>query len=403
LDFLRSHYRLLPRLTSRDSLTRALLYYQQHLRELYGKKLQDPTATDLLDTLLRHALHSRATDLHLQSDATGLLVRYRINRVLKDAMTLPLAAGNNVITKLRTLAHVPSSTLPREGALRVDLGSGEDISIRVSSVPIVGGEKLVLHLSREKMRRGHTLESLGLHGEALEAVHKALLKRRGLILVSGKGGGGKSTMLYTLLDVLNSPDVSIASVEHDVEYTLPRVAQTDIGTQGVGAVAALRAALKADCDVVMISNVVDEQVARIATAAAERGILVLAGTEQSELFPKADVHIHTAVIQRLGQTQMADKHKLSRAQGDALEVNVSFPRILGALKEERKITKDTPWKDVQFTRATSSTEHPTGYKGLLGVQEVRVEGRVAGLTLVEDGVFKAAIGLTSVEEVLKLL
>ncbi len=402
-EFLRSHYRLLPRLTSRESLTRGLVRYQQHLREQYGKKLEDPSAPDLLDTLLRHALHSRATDLHLQTDHGGLLVRYRINSSLKNAMTLPAAAGKNVIAKLRSLSGVSAGALPREGALRVDLGGGQDLAVKVSSVPIIGGEKLVLHLSRERARRGHTLESLGLHGEALEAVHKTLLKRRGLVVVSGPAQSGKSTMLYTLLDVLNAPEISIASVEHEVSYLLPRVAQTDVGTAGIGTAAALRAALKQDCDVVMVSSVVDSEVADIAAAAAKRGILVLVGTEQPELFSDADLSIQTAVVRRVGTKQMADKHKLTRTQADSLDGTANFANVLAALKEEGKVAKDAQWKDMQFVRAVPSTEHPEGYDGFVGVQEVAQTGELVGLNLIEDAVFKATLGLTSIEEVKNLL
>ena len=410
LEFLRSRYRLLPRLTSRESMTLGLLHYQRHLRDTYGAALERTESPNLLDSLLRHALHSQASDLHLQNTSEGLLVRYRINGSLKNAMTLPPAAGKNVITKLRALAGVPAGTLPHEGALRVDLGNGADLSVRVSSVPIVQGEKLVLHLVREKMRKGHTLESLGLHGESLEVVHKTLLKRRGLVVVGGVENSGKSTLLYTLLDLLNVPEISIATVEHEVEYTLPRVAQTDVGASGVGTAAALRAALKQDCDAIMISRVADTEVARIAAAAATRGMLVLAGTENTELFPAPDLLIQTAVLRRLGGKQIADKHKLTRTLADALEganpdasVGASFASVLATLKEEGKIGKDVLWKDVQFSRPVPSSEHPDGYQGLIGIQEVSQEGRLVGLNLIEDAVFKAAQGLTSIEEVKKLV
>lgn len=402
LDFLRSQYRILPRLTSRDSLTRGLLRYQQHLRDLYGKKLSDPAAPGLLDSLLRHALHSRATDLHLQSEESGLLVRYRINGALKNAMTLPPAAGANVFSKLRALTGLPSGAA-REGRLRVDLGSGEDLSVRVSSMPIVTGEKMVLHLTREKARHGHTLESLGFHGEALEALHHALLRRRGLVVVAGGVQSGVSTILYTILDMLNTPEVSMATVEEEVEHALPRVAQSDLAALGVSAAAALRAALKADCDVVMIGKVKDSEVARIAEAAAKRGVLVLAGTEQPELFDAPDLAVYTALVRRIGEKQIPDRHKLSRADADALEEGANFSNVLAALKEEGKVEKDLAWKEVQFPRPVPSSEQPEGYTGLLGVQTIAQKGEVVGLSLIEDALFKAAVGLTSIEEVKKLL
>ncbi len=402
LEFLRSTYRILPRLTSRESLTRGLVRYQQHLRDAFGQKLQNSNSPHLLDTLLRHALHSRATDLHLQSEESGLLVRYRVNGSLKNALTLPPAAGANVFAKLRALTGLPTG-VAREGRLRVDLGSGEDLSVRVSSVPIVAGQKMVLHLTREKARHGHTLESLGLHGEALEAVHQTLLKRRGLVVVTGAPQSGKSTLLYTLLDLLNVPEVSLATVESEVEYVLPRVAQTDLTAANVSAAAALRAALKSDCDAVMIGRIDSAEVARIAAAAAERGVLVIAGTESPDLFETPDLVVHTALLRRIGEKQIPDKHKLTRAQADGLEESANFANVLTALKEEGKVEKDTAWKDVQFSRPVPSSEQPQGYVGHIGVQEVLRAGSPVGLSLVEDGLFKAATGLTSIEEVKGLL
>ena len=400
LEFLRPRYKVLPRLTSRESLTRALIRYQQHLRDLYGKKLEDAAAPNLLDTLLRHALHSRATDLHLQSDTDGLLVRYRINGSLKNAMTLPQAAGANVIAKLRTLAGVPTGTMPREGRLRVDLGNGEDLSLLVSSVPTVAGEKLVVRIARERAR-GFTLESLGLHGEALERVHHTLLKRRGLVAVAGAPGAGKATTLYTLLDLLNTPELSIATVEAEVKHVLPRVAQTEVGGE-MSAAAALRALLRQDPDVVMINTAIDREVAQLAVAAAKRGVFVLVGTEDAALLPDADLIIKVATVRKLGDKQIPERHKLTRAQGEELEASANFAAVLAALKEEGKIKKDTPWKDIQFVKPVKSSDQPDGFKGLLGVQEVSTKEGAVGLNLIEDGVFKAAQGLTSIEEVLKL-
>ena len=401
LEFLRPRYKVLPRLTSRESLTRALIRYQQHLRDVYGKKLEDPRSPNLLDTLLLHALHSRATDLHLQSEQGGLLVRYRINGFLKNAMTLPQAAGANVISKLRTLAGVPAGSLPREGRMRVDLGSGEDLSLLVSSVPTVAGEKLLVRIARERAR-GFTLESLGLHGEALERVHHVLLKRRGLVVVVGSVGTGKATTLYTLLDLLNTPEISIATVEAEVKHVLPRIAQTEV-SDGLSAAAGLRAALKQDPDVVMINTVTDREVAQIATAAAKRGVFVLVGAEDAALLPDADLVIKVATVRKLGDKQIPEWHKLTRAQGEELEVSANFASVLAALKEEGNIKKDTPWKDIQFARPVKATDQPDGYGGLLGVQEVATKDGIVGLNLIEDGVFKAAQGLTSIEEVLNLL
>lgn len=407
LGFLRSHYRVLPRLTSRDSLREGLRYYQRHLYQTYGSALAREDSPALLDTLLRHALAGQASDVHLQQTDGGLLVRYRIDGALKDAMTLSPAAGKTVLAKLRSLAGLPAGMLPREARVRVDLGSGEDVVLKVATVPTLAGDKMVLHLVREQARRGYTLESLGFHGESLEALHKMLLQRRGLITVEGLVGTGKSTLCYTLLDLLNSPEHSLATVEASVAHVFHRVAQTDLALAGLSMPAALRAALRTDPNVVMVDCITDRDSAAVAAAAAKRGVLVIAAVEDAALLPDADLAIKTAVVRKLCDKHFLDTRKLTRAQSDALESSPSggaqFARVLAALKDEGKVDKETPWKDLQFPRAGACSECVDGYNGVVGLQEVRQRGEVVGLTLVEDGLFKALQGLTSIEEVQNLL
>ncbi|MSR70723.1 hypothetical protein EXS62_01650 [Candidatus Kaiserbacteria bacterium] len=400
LGFLQSRYRVVPRLTTDDSLRHALRFYQKHLREVYGKALEQEQGDNLLDTLLRHALQSGASDVHLQLDERGLLVRYRIHGVLHDSMTLTPAAGKNILLRLRSLAGLTGGALSREARVRVDLGSGEDIALRVSTVPVVRGERLVVSVVREQSRRGYTLESLGFHGEALERVHGFLLRKKGLLTIEGRSG--KSTLLYTLIDVLNTPELSVATVEREVSYAFPRVAQTDLASAGLSMAAALRAALRTDPDVVALDAVVDRETADVAAAAAKRGVLVIAVVEDAQLLPQADLAIKTGVVRKLCTKQFLDKRKLTRVQNDTLESTANFGAVLAALKEEGKLDKDTPWKDVAFPRAISCSHCTDGYQGMVGLQEVSVGGEGVGLTLLEDGLFKAAEGLTSIEEIMEL-
>ncbi len=404
LYFLRSQYRLLPRLVTREDMIRALLHYQKHLYEVYGRHLERGEGQGALDTLLRHALVSHASDIHLQTTDKGFLVRYRINGTLKDAMTLPAATGARLVDKLRTLARLPASSLPREARLRVDLGHGEEINIGVASMPTIGGEKLLLSLTRNRERRGWTLHSLGLHGEALERVHKTLLHRRGVIAITGAPASGKTTLLYTMLDLLNTPEISVATVEQSVAEILPRVAQTDLAVTGLSVGAALRAALRTDPDAVLLDELGDSNSAAVAGAAALRGLLIVATTTQAELLPQATFTVRTALLRKLCDKKFLQKSKLTRAEADTLEdAGANFANVLAALKEEDKVAKDTAWKDITFARASGCSECDGGYQGLLGVQEVAAQEGVVGLNVLEDALYKAAQGLTSIEEVLALV
>ncbi len=402
IDFLRSQYRLLPRLTSRQSLVQALIRYQQHLRERYGRVLEHAQAPNLLETLLLHALASQASDVHLQASTQGLEVRYRVNGTLRTALMLPPQAGSGVMAALRSLAGLPGGSLPREARVRVELG-GESVALRVAHVPLWEGEKMTLHLVRDQARRGFTLESLGLHGEALEVVHKTLLKRRGLVVVEGPAGSGKTTLLYTLLDLLNVPELSLATVEARAEVLLKRVAQTSVSPEsGLTVAAALRATLRQDPDVVMVDSIESTEAASLAAAAAARGVFVLAAAEGSERLPAAGLFIRTATVAKLCDKHFAEKAKLSRAQQDELErKGADFAKVLAALKEEGKIDKDAAWKELLFTRPQGCSECEGGYRGRIGLHEVRSPG-LPGLNMIEDGLYKAAQGLTSVDEILAL-
>lgn len=401
LEFLRSRYRLLPRLTSRESMVRALLRYQRHLRERYGAALERADSPNLAEALLRHALAAGASAVHLQTADDGLLVRYRVHGVLRAAMTLPPRTGERLVSALRSLAKFPQGAGVREARVRVDLG--EPAAVRITSMPALGGDTLVLHLAQDSARRLWTLESVGLHGEALEHLQHALLKRRGLILAAGLPQSGRTTLLYTLLDLLNAPELSVATVEAEVAHALPRVSQVSPAAAGLSMAAAARGALKQDPDVLMIDPLEGAEALALAASAAARGILVLGAVALSDADVASAVTVRTALVRKLCTKHFLDKKKLTRAEQDALEAaGADFAKVLSALKEEGRVQKDTPWKDLAFPQAAGCSECEGGYQGVLGIQEVRAEGRVAGPNLIEDVLFKAASGLTSVDEVLSL-
>lgn len=466
LDFLSRTHKVLPRLTTQDSITFALRRYQKHLKETLGERLsrevqaivppesnslRDITyaaerlaAARVVDALIAQALHARASDVHLESGEKGLLVRYRVRGSLHDAMVLPAYAAASICARLKLLARLPlgGAGMPAEGRFKIEGDSGA-VSVRVVAMPTLGGEKIVLHLAREAQgRRGFTLESLGFHGEGLEALRRALHARGGLIVVAGERQSGKTTALYTMLDQLLSSELAVAAVEDSIEVHMPGVAQTALNEKlGLTSAAALRAALRQDPDVVMVSRIADAEAAALAAHAAARGVLVIAGVDApsaaegiaalraqgapAELLASSlRAAVGLALIPKLCTKQFGDKRKLTRAQSDALESRADFARVLSALKEEGRAAPDVPWKDVQFPVAAECSSCDGGYSGVLGVGEVlpassaiaaliekgeegeRIErqARKEGmLSLVEDALYKAASGLTTPEAVIKLI
>lgn len=445
-------YTILPRLTTSASIKQTLHAYQKLLKEKFKALLEG--GAHAVHALIGHALLSRATGVHLDLRETGLLVRYRIQGLLHEAMLLPREAAQ-IFERLKEMADL-SLTLnaPQEGGFKAELGGGESALVRVHSLPAHTGERIVLHLTPERSRRsGFTLESLGLHGRALDTVHALLQQRDGLIVVAGPLGSGTTTTLYTMLDIVSERGGAVATVEEEIEYALPHAAQTKVRRElGLDTAATLRAVLRQDPDIVMVGNLDDQKAAALALSAAARGVLVLAGVDApcaadaidklrgwgaSPLALAATVRgvVGVQVVRKLCNKER-EEYKLARVESAPLEVGVggragaNFGRILAALKEEGVADKDAQWKELLFARASACPQCESGpdnsgagYKGLVGLQEVlpvtapvgevlkegagaaRVEevAREDGmLTLAEDGLFKAAQGLTSVEEVLRV-
>jgi len=403
LEPLRAQLRkkIVPRLTTRDSLRRALVLYQKILKEKYGEKLlRESNPRKALETLLRHAVAQRASEIHIETSPKGVLVRYRHGRALREAMLLPAAAAG-IIGAVRSLAGTGSKTLPQEGRFALDLGSGTGVSARVSSMPVAGGEKLVMRLMREDSgAKGYTLEGLGLHGAGAETLYNTLHALRGLVLVAGGAGSGRTTLLYTLLDLLNTPELSLSSVEEQVAQRLPHVAQTAV-TGDLTMAAALRAALRQDPDVVMLDSISDRETADLAAAAAARGVLVLAGTANESAVPGATLVVRTALVRKLCDKQTRGTRTLERRHLEPLEPRADFAKVLAALKEEGRVAQTAAWKDLGFAQVSGCSECDGGYRGMTGLFEV-ISGGEPALNLFEDALFKAATGQTSVAEALRL-
>lgn len=358
--------KILPRLANEASVRAGLVRYQQLLKERFGQALaQVRHPAQLLRGLISHALASGAAAVHLEPAEAALRVRYRVGGHLYDALVLPHEAHRAI-----------SAALPASASGMLELGHADAVHLRVHTAPCAYGSKIVLHPSRA----GRSLESLGLHGDALDRVYRTLARERGMVLAVGYG---TSTLLESLRESLARGHLSVVAV---------------------GDAAALRAALRADADAVVMDGVPDRESGRLLAEAARRGVLVLAsapGDIAAEMSP--DLLIKCAVVRRLCTKQFHNTKKLSRQEGEVFERYTAFAPVFNALKEEGKIKEGTAWKDVAFAHPVPCRECSHGYSGAVGIYEVEDREGVVGLTLAEDGLFKAAEGLTSIEEILGLL
>lgn len=455
--------KILPRLTDTESMKGALVQYQKSLKDEFGeiikaasraltnmsagddahglkKMAEDVPVVKIMDTLLRHAITQNASDIHIEPMEDKLLVRYRIDGLLHDAMELPPAVAPALTARVKVLSRLKldEKRLPQDGRFKIE-ADGEKVSFRVSVLPTYYGEKTVMRILREG-GGGYTLESLGFHGRGLEHIFDATKQTTGMILVTGPTGSGKTTTLYTVLDILNTPDVNISTIEDPIEYQMPRVNQTqvrpDIGfTFGQG----LRALVRQDPDVIMVGEIRDTETANLAVNAALTGHLVLStlhtnsasatiprlvdmGAEAFLLVSTLRVIIGQRLVRRL--TSDREEYEPSKDELEALGKRVDLDKIVHVLVEEKHLPAKATPKSLRFFKPKEGGESPDGYSSRMGIHEILnvshgirdliLKGAPADeieeqatkegmLTMLEDGIYKAALGITTVEEVLRVV
>lgn len=415
--------RLVPRLTNRASLRCALLVYQDYLKREFGEKIRAdaqaivglagvsevdyayvagrlPVAR-LVESLLQHALQAGASNVYIEPRGASALVRYRIGGVLFDAMTLPGVVLQSIALRFRQLAGLPLLTKgPHEGRFVFDTNN-DSVSVWVATLPADAGERIALRLMRrDSGGEGFSLETLGLHGEGLEAVHRALSHGRGLVVVSGGAGSGRSTTLYTILDTLLLPSRSVMTIETATSCRVPVATQISLGS-GLTLSAAMRAGLMQDPNILLVDPVSDAQEASLVAHAAAREVLVLAGAAQEDLFEQHNplLTLGVKVLPRLCASCRKIR-RLTRAEIDMLERHADFARVLAALKSEGLMSPSVAWKDIEFYRQGECASCSASGSGKVGIQSVASREQGVVWRSVEDALYKAALGLLSVDEVL---
>src|SRR3989344_5491169 len=446
----KTELKILPRLTDTDSIKHALLQYQKSLKDEFGdiisteagklrvvaaeaetsgeelkKMAEDLPIVRIVDTLLKHAIVQDASDIHIEPMEQEVLVRYRIDGILHDAMTLPKAAAPGLVARIKVLSNLKldEKRLPQDGRFKMET-EGDRVSFRVSVLPTFYGEKIVMRLLRET-GEGFTLEALGFHGQSLERIHSALKQTTGIILASGPTGSGKTTTLYTMLDILNTPDVNISTIEDPIEYQMKRVNQTQVAPAiGFTFANGLRSLVRQDPDIIMIGEIRDGETASLAinanSAAGAIPRLIDMGVEPFLLVSTVKVIIGQRLVRRL--TEAKKEHKLTKAERAQIALDAHFDAALAALKEEKLLKENTTIESVPFYKPEPSGDSEDGYKSRIGIHEVlavssairevilrkgtsdaiETQAKSEGmLTMLEDGLYKAVRGVTSLEEVLR--
>ncbi|MGC8938328.1 MAG: type IV-A pilus assembly ATPase PilB [Thermodesulfovibrio sp.] len=414
------------------------IYASQNIHELVEIVSKEPSSAEpqeeirpeaegplvrVVNQIMLNALSKRASDIHIEPFEDSVYVRYRIDGVLHDVLTLPAQLKGNLTSRIKILSNLDISEkrLPQDGRMKMKVGKKE-VDFRVSTLPSMFGEKIVLRIL-EKGSLQLDLTRLGFEEESLEFFLEALSKPYGMILVTGPTGSGKTTTLYSALMKLNRPEVNIMTVEDPVEYTLPRITQVQVQEEiGKTFAQVLRSFLRQDPDIIMVGEIRDFETAEIAVKAALTGHLVLSTLHTNDA---------PSTITRL--VNMGIEPFLISSSVILIVAQRLIRKLCENCKREQKYSKDSLIKfgfpedrlhGLKIYEAKGSHEcNQTGYRGRIAVYEVMpikeeireliLTGASASeikkeaiklgmLTLRQSGIRKVMAGITSIEEVLRV-
>jgi type IV pilus assembly protein PilB len=458
IDFVekKTGYRVHATFTMKDEIDRAIAErYSQNLSEEVSAAIKETSGEEdvqlktfdakslanvireapiakIVETILTFAMKARASDIHIEPQETKIRVRYRIDGILQEKLILPRSVHDAVVSRIKILSDlkIDEKRIPQDGrfSFRVDL---DEVDLRVSTLPTVHGEKIVMRLLK-KTGNVPTLQELGLRGTALKNLEIASKVPHGIILVTGPTGSGKTTTLYSLLHKLNTPKVNIVTLEDPVEYQMHGVNQVQINPQaGLTFASGLRAFLRQDPNIIMVGEVRDQETADLAIQAALTGHLVFStlhtnsasGALPRLLDMKAEPFLlassMTLVMAQRVLRKICEHCKEAYQPDPAVEEDMKV--VLGSMYDGWK--QEHPEQFTLYKGKGCLSCGDSGYSGRTGIYEVMLISEKIGKLILErkpaseierqaieegmllmkqDGYMKVLEGITAIEEVLRV-
>ena len=387
------------------------------------KELAMLPVPQLVDALLQQALQERASDIHIEPVTQGLRVRFRIDGMLREKELLPLEMQAAVLSRIKLLSalDIAEKRLPQDGRWRVQK-ENQDVDVRVSTLPVQGGEKAVLRILPFRGMR-QNIETLGFSKDALQRYRLLYQKPQGIILICGPTGSGKTTTLYATLAELNRPESNLVSIEDPVELQLAGMNQVQVNAKaGLTFATALRAILRQDPNIIMVGEIRDAETADAAVRAAMTGHLVFSTLHTNDAAGAVARLLDLGVPPFLVAASLLGVVAQRLVRLVCQECRQSYQPAEHTAEE--MLLKDVPEGKRSFVKGCGCAAcGQTGYRGRQAIYEVMpVTSRLRQLiqekaaayeiaaaareegmhTMSEDGVAKAAAGLTSLSEVVRV-
>ncbi len=404
---------------------------------------QDSPISKALTSILEFAVKSKASDVHIEPLENSLIIRCRIDGVLRKVMELPKAIEPALVSRIKILSNlkIDEHRIPQDGQFAVVV-SDKEVDLRIAISPVVWGEQVVIRLL-DKTGTSMDIESMGMTGRALRTVLKGISRPNGMILTSGPTGSGKSTTLYALIARIKSEKINIVTLEDPVEYKMDGVNQIQVNTDaGLTFASGLRSILRQDPDVVMVGEIRDSETANLAVQASLTGHLVFSTLHTNSaagILPRLlDMGIepfllastlNTVIGQRLVRRVAAKRTSYQSSEMETQEINQVVGEILPQTQEEVATTsEDLGYKGLpvanqngyNLVKGIEDQDSPGGYAGRAGLYEaidvdediqkliishatsaevMRVAKEKGTVTMRQDGMLKALSGITTIEEV----
>jgi len=407
------------------------------------KAAEKLSVINIVNNILDHAVFEGASDIHIEPQEKEMVIRYRVDGVLKNVMTLPktiqggITARIKILTKLKIDEHM----VPQDGRFKIKVND-ERLSFRVSIVPVYDGEKIVMRLLHEG-QKPLSLDQLGFLPEARKILESAIDKPHGMILVTGPTGSGKTTTLYSILGILNQPDVNICTIEDPIEYHVKGINQSQINPRaGFTFASGLRSFLRQDPDIIMVGEIRDKETAEIAIHSAMTGHQVLSTLHTNDApttiprlmdmdIPPFLVAFTTNIIiaQRLVRKVCEYCKKefvLEKKSIEELEKIVNVKKLIELFKSQgiKLNSGEINLQAIKFFHGEGCRRcGNSGYKGRIGIYEIleinkdlidKINQRATAeeikgyahehgmVSMLQDGLVKAKQGITTIEEVLRV-
>jgi len=392
----------------------------------------------IVSVIIRHAVEGRASDIHIEPMQTESRVRYRIDGILHNSLILPKSVHGAIVGRIKVLANLKldETRMPQDGRIRVNINN-KDIDLRISVLPLLSEEKVVMRIL-DVTRGAPTLEELGFMGSGLRIIKKSLEKTDGMFLVTGPTGSGKSTTLFSILTGLNKEDINISTLEDPVEYFVKGVNQSQVRPEiGFTFASGLRSLLRQDPDVVMVGEIRDNETAELGIHASLTGHFVLSTLHTNDALGAIPRLLDMAVepfllgstlnivlAQRLGR-KICEHCKTEYKLPDDVTADVKRELAITPPAVIKELMPDFDIKKIKFYKGKGCARcGATGYTGRVALAEVLdvndkikeiIMNNKANLTLddlvknqnfitmKQDGIIKALMGLTTMEEVLRTI